>query len=156
MWRGSLLITALWLGISCQEIKDCTLETSTDFAIARFYHVDSAEQQSKTVAFRSITEQDVTDFYLTSMSDTLDDDTLNAIGLFINPQVEQVTYLFATDTINYELTLEYTPHLRIYYEECDPVYSFQLDTAYSTQFDSVVITNKFLDKIVPTNVEIYF
>ena len=95
-------------------------------------------------------------FYISSTQDTINDDTISVTGLFLNPVNESVTYIFETDSIDYDLTMEYTEHLRIYYDECDPVYSYKIDTAYSTTFDSVVIINPALDKIVPGNVEIYF
>tara|TARA_A100001015_G_C14912682_1_gene681089 strand:+ start:782 stop:1252 length:471 start_codon:yes stop_codon:yes gene_type:complete len=156
MRKGFLAIWMVWLAWSCQEIKDCELVTSTDFAIVGFFMADTSEQLAKTVAFSLIREESVDNFYISSTQDTIDDDTTEVVGLFLNPVAESVTYIFETDSINYDLTMEYTEHLRIYYDECDPVYSYKLDTVYSSTFDSVAIANRALDKIVPGNVEIYF
>ncbi|MFH6983921.1 hypothetical protein [Marinoscillum luteum] len=149
MRSGIVLMLGVWLVISCHEIKDCTLETSTDYAIVRFYRADTTVKTVKEVAFSKIYEP-VSGYYISSM-----EDTVVAIGLFLNPADTRVTYLFETDSIDYELTMEYKPHLRIYYDECDPVYSFRLDTAYSPNFDSVDMVNNVLDKVVVTNLEIY-
>lgn len=147
--RTSLIcIIGIWLVISCQEIKECELETSREAAIVRFYSIDTVENV-REVAFDRI---DVFNSYDT----TLQGDTISLIGLPLNPRTKQITYQFTVDTLEYLLTMEYTPHLRIYYDECDPVYSYKLDTAYSNEFDSVVVANKVLDYAVPTNVEIYF
>lgn len=155
MRTGSALIVGIWLMLSCQEIKDCTLEPSTDYAVVRFYRGDTSVKTEKTVAFTRVYESEVSNYYISNMADTLEDDTVNVIGLYLNPVDTLVTYLFETDTITYELTMTYTPHLRIYYDECDPVYSYKLDTAYSPNFDSVAIFSEILDKNIPSNVEIY-
>ncbi|WP_421892229.1 hypothetical protein [Marinoscillum sp.] len=149
MRSGIVLMLGVWLAVSCQEIKDCTLETSTDYSIVRFYRADTTVRTVKEVAFGKI--------YIAGDPDNIlsMNDTVVVTGLFLNPADTRVTYLFETDSIDYELTMEYKPHLRIYYDECDPVYSYKLDTAYSPNFDSVVMVNNVLDKVVSTNLEIY-
>lgn len=143
--------------ISCQEIKDCDLESSRDYAIIGFFEADSVEKENKTVAFSSIYSPDYNLYYISSVADTLDDDTVSATGLYLYSEAEIITYAFNTDSINYELTIEYTPHLRIYYDECDPVYSYKIDTAYSNEFDSVAILYKPLDEYQTVqNLEVYF
>ena len=52
----------IWFAWSCQEIKDCELVTSTDFAIVGFFQSDTNAQVSKTVAFSIIREQSVDAF----------------------------------------------------------------------------------------------
>lgn len=141
--------------VSCQEIKDCELQTRTDYAIVGFYQLVEGEKELDTLAFDLITEKNAGLYYLTSIADTVSDDTLSVIGLPLNPADTVVTYVFETDSVNYELTMVYTPHLRIYYEECDPVYSYKLDTVYSSEFDSVAIYNRVMDKVVTSNVEVY-
>lgn len=154
MRSGILFIFVLWLVFSCQEIKNCELESSTDYLITNFYRSDTSVQTSKTVAFTSIKSLE-SPYYLTSVLDTVDDDTLSAMVLFLNSEVKKTTYIFETESLDYELTIEYTPHLRIYYEECDPVFSYKIDTAYSDQFDSVVVVNPTLDWEVTKNLELY-
>ncbi|MEQ8583936.1 MAG: hypothetical protein RIC30_15830 [Marinoscillum sp.] len=155
MRSGIVLMLGVWLAVSCQEIKDCTLETSTDYSVVRFYRADTTVKTVKEVAFMRIYEPDVSNYNISTMEDNIDDDTIVVTGLFLNPADTRVTYLFETDSIDYELTMEYKPHLRIYYDECDPVYSYKLDTAYSPNFDSVAMVNNVLDKVVTTNLEIY-
>ncbi|HCX20306.1 MAG: hypothetical protein CMB80_06740 [Flammeovirgaceae bacterium] len=158
MRKGLFIVIGVWLAIaSCQEIKDCELESSTEYAWINFYEADSLEQYEKTVAFSVVTEES-SNFYLYSTldEDTSAYDTTTFMPLWLNSQSNEVHYLFETDSINYELTMLYTPHLRVYYDECEPVYSFKLDTAYSSDFDSVVIVNEVLDWTVGSNVEVYF
>jgi hypothetical protein len=151
-----LFVFGVWL-LSCQEIKDCELESSTDYAILRYYEADSVSQNTKTVAFINVSEVDVSAYVISSIFDSdSTNDTVNAVALFTNPTDTLVKYLFETDSIIYDLTLDYKPHLRILYDECDPVYSYKLDTAYSTNFDSVVVRNNILDREVSTNIEVYF
>ncbi|MEQ8470137.1 MAG: hypothetical protein RIC35_03085 [Marinoscillum sp.] len=148
MRTGFVIVIGVWLLISCQEIKDCDLESSRDSAIVRFYSIDTVENEREV----AITQIDVFNFTDTSLRG----DTISSIGLPLQSQTEQITYQFTMDTLEYLLTLEYTPHLRIYYDDCVPVYSYKLDTAYSEEFDSVVVVNKVLDLAVPTNLEVYF
>lgn len=151
-----LFVFGVWL-LGCHEIKDCGLESSTDYAIIRYYEADSSEQNPKTVAFINVSEVDISAYVISSIFDNdSTNDTVNAVALFTNPTDTLVKYLFETDSIIYNLTLDYKPHLRIYYDECEPVNSYKLDTAYSTNFDSVVVRNNILDRKVPTNIEVYF
>ena len=158
MRKGLFIVIGVWLAIaSCQEIKDCELESSTEYAWVRFYEVDSVEQYEKKVSF-SLVKEETSNFYFYSTlnDDTTDYDTTSFMPLYFNGDTHEVKYLFDTDSIQYELTMIYTPHLRIYYDECEPVYSFKLDSVYSPDFDSVVLVNKNVDIAVGTNVEVYF
>lgn len=143
--------------ISCNEIKDCELETSTDFAIVGFYRFIEDEKAFDTLVFDLIKEKNSDRFYISSTElDEIADDTISIVGLPLNPADTIVTYVFEREGVDHELTLVYTNHLRIYYDECDPVYSYKLDTAYGDQFDSVAIFNRVIDRAVASNVEIYF
>ncbi len=155
MKSGLLFVFGIWLMLSCQEIKDCDLESSTDYIILRYYEADSADKEPKTVAFSLVWEESNWPTVISTMTDTFEDDTVSAVGLFINPNDTLVKYFFDTDSIQYDLTLDYKSHLRIYYDECDPVYSYMLDTAYSSNFDSVVVISNILDRDVSTNIEVY-
>lgn len=158
MRKGLFIVIGVWLAIaSCQEIKDCELESSTDYVWVRFYEADSVEQYEKIVSF-SLVKEEASNFYLYSTldDDTTDYDTTSFMYLYLNGDTHEVKYLFDTDSIQYELTMLYTPHLRIYYDECEPVYSFKLDSVYSPDFDSVVLVNRNVDIAVGTNVEVYF
>lgn len=149
-----IIVLFFWTLISCTESRYCELASETDYAIVRFYRADTIVKTSRSVAFRSITEAG-NQFYLQSMSDTINDDTLNAVALFVNPEVDQTSYIFVTDSITYELDLVYKKSLSIYDVECEPVYRYILDTLQSEQFDRVVLINPFLDLDINTNVEIY-
>ncbi len=156
MRKGLVIVGGIWLAVaSCQEIKDCALQSSTEFAIIRFYEADSSDQTEKTVAF-SLIDEPTSNLVISTMADTDEDDTITAVRLWLDAQASEVNYSFETDSITYELKILYEPHLRIYYDECDPVYSFKLDSVYSPNFDSVVISNRVLDRVVTTNVEVYF
>lgn len=148
MRTGLVIIIGVWILFSCQEIKDCELESSRDDVIVKFYDIDTVTN------VREVTFDQIDVFNLTDTS--LRNDTITSIGLPLQSQTRQITYMFTIDTLEYDLTMKYTPHLRIYYDECDPIYSYKLDTVYSNEFDSVVLVNKVLDYAVPTNVEIYF
>lgn len=149
------IVLVIWLLISCNEIKDCDLVNSREFAKVTFYRADTTVKTEKEVAFTEIAESGGA-FYITSMEqDTTDDDTLFTVDLPVNPAETVVEYRFETDTADFELWLRYRKHLRIYYEECDPVYNFILDSVRATGFDSVVLAAPLLDVQNPTNVEIY-
>lgn len=156
MKSGIFVVLGIWLLLACQEIKDCSLESSTDYAIAGYYVADSAEQYPRVAKFNRVYEQNVTNYYISSITDTIADDSVQLVGLPVYDQAEVVTYIFETDSVTYDLEIRYKPHLRIYYDECDPVYSFRLDTVVSTTFDSVVVINPALDRAVSENIEIYF
>ena len=158
MRTGFFLIIAIWAAISCQEIKDCELDSSRDYAIVGFYEADSADQYEKTVAFSKIHAPDYDFYAISTITDTTtSDDTISVTGLYLYSEEEIITYAFETDSIDYQLTIEYTPHLRIYYDECDPVYSYKIDTAYSDEFDSVAVIFKPLDDFqTEYNLEVYF
>lgn len=148
-------VILVWLGISCNEVKDCDLVNSRQYAVVAFYRADTTVQTSKEVAFEIIFESEGK-FYVTSMElDTLEDDTLIAVGLPVNPATNEVNYSFETDSMTFELYLHYRKHLRIYYEECDPVYNFILDSIRGTGFDSVAVIENLLDIQNQINVEIY-
>ena len=157
MRKGFLIITVVWAVFSCQEIKDCELETSRDYALVGFYEADSVDKEVKTVAFTQIAATDYHRYYISNVTDTLDDDTITATYLPLYSEAESITYSFDTDSLNYLLTIEYTLHLRIYYDECEPVFSYIIDTAYSDQFDSVaVIFDTPSDYQTGYNLEVYF
>ncbi|RED98874.1 hypothetical protein [Marinoscillum furvescens] len=156
MKSGSFIVLGIWLLLACQEIKDCGLESSTDYAIAGYYVADSAEKTPRVAKFNKVYEVGVSNYYISNVEDTIADDSVQLVGLPVYDQAEQVTYIFETDSVDYELDILYKPHLRIYYDNCDPVFSFKLDTVLSTTFDSVVVVNPALDRVVPENIEIYF
>jgi len=152
MRRGSLLIVGIWLVFSCNEIKECDLDTSTDYAIVKFYRGDTTVQTAKTDTVQLI--QAIADsIYKFYQADTL---VLSNLNLPLFPESKQITYQLMLDSVNYDLTFYYTPHLRIYYSDCDPVYSYMLDSVFSSTFDSVAIKNKILNINVSSNVELYF
>lgn len=148
------IVLVVWGLISCKEIKNCQLVEDTNYAIVRFYRADTLPKTVKEVAFLEILENDST-FYIHSMRDTLDDDTLTATAVFINPADTLVRYRFLTDSMDFLLQLTYDRHLRIYDDDCDPVYSFRLKSASSDEFDSVAILNPTLNKNISNNVEIF-
>lgn len=152
-----------WCAFACQEIKECQLETSSDYAWVKMYEADSASKTLKQeVAFDSVytTGQFVNTFQerfiVTTIADTIEDDTTNVFPVFLYNGGTEITYRFDTDSTDYDLTVRYIPHLRIYDPECDPVYSYKLDTAFSDTFDSVAVVNRVLDMEFSDNVEIYF
>lgn len=149
------VVFLVWLLISCNEIEDCVIASSQDYAIVQFFRSDTTIKTSKDVAFTGIFEQDSM-FYLRSMSlDTSKDDTLKIIALPVNPADSVVGYYFFTDSVEYLLRLRYRKQLEIFYDECDPSFSYELEQVYSPNFDSIVLVRTALDRENPVNVEIY-
>lgn len=166
MRAGYILIVAVWAAIGCQEVKKCGLDSSRDYVLVGFYEPlqeDSENQEEpedpeqKTVAFSLIYSPEYQFHYISNVADTIDDDTVTAVGLPLPPDAGIITYAFDTDSVNYLLTIEYEPHLRIYYDECDPVFSYRIDTAYSDQFDSIAVVFRPLNDFQPDhNLKVFF
>ena len=143
--RRFWIIVLVWLGISCNEIRDCELAPGQDFVVIAFYEADSVEKFRKdTLIFQNF-------------SDTLaPEGQLNAAGLVLNPAQSTITYPFVTDSLIFELWVSYTRQVEIYSEECDPVFLYTLDSIYSPNFDSVRLIAGPVDKAISVNIEIYF
>lgn len=148
------IVLLAWMVISCNEIEDCKISSSQDYAVVRFVWADSIPKTIREVAFTGIFEEDSM-FYIRSMQDTLDDDTLTALVLPLNPADTEVSYYFFTDSVEYILNLSYSKKIEIFYQDCPPTFNYELDTAYSPNFDSVVVVGKPIESQIPVNVEIY-
>ena len=109
MRKGLFIVIGVWLAIaSCQEIKDCELESSTEYAWINFYEADSLEQYEKTVAFSVVTEES-SNFYLYSTldEDTSAYDTTTFMPLWLNSQSNEVHYLFLFTCLRSNLLMSF-------------------------------------------------
>lgn len=143
------------LVIGCNEIKYCELVPERPVVVIDFFRADTTAKVAKTVAFSIIYPED-SRFYITSIQDTIDDDTLQRVGVLLHPEQLDYTYLFETDSQSFQLKLYYSREAYIYYEDCDPAYRYLLDSVGSNAFDSVAVVNPALIKTANTNVEVYF
>lgn len=165
------IVILAWAVISCNEIEDCKIESSQNFAIVQFFRADTVipNNIAKEVGFDLMYVADRT-FYYYAWEDSIEyrsnpyppedtvhfnDTTVTRFFLPLNPAEDSVTYIFETDTIDYELTMLYSKDIEIFYDECEPTYNYQLEGVRSVGFDTVILSNPSIDRRIKLNVEIY-
>ncbi len=140
------LIFSLGLFLSCNDIENCDTNDEQDFMVLRFF--DLATQSTKKVGF-TITASDSPYQFV-----PFDDST--GIGLPLNPNTDQTSFLFTSDTSIFELVISYDLQLSLFDDACDPSFVFSnLDTVSYT-FDSLSIPGTITNRQLDTNVEVFF
>ncbi|MEO9482828.1 MAG: hypothetical protein ABJG47_05255 [Ekhidna sp.] len=146
MRKFGIILFALAI-LSCQEIENCGTDNNQDFMIVRFYDLES--EASKKIGFTITAENSPYSF--TPFTDS------TGVGLPLNPDDPTTTFFFDSDTSHFEVEISYTEkQVSIFDPACDPSYIFVgLDTVRQT-FDSTVVVGTVTNRLIDTNVEIYF
>ncbi len=135
------------LGAACQDIENCDTNDEWEFMIVRF--LDKDTNTAKPVQF-TVFANDLTVF--------VPDTSYTSLGLALNPSTESVLFRFdSTGTaISFEMEIAYETQLSVFDEDCDPSLSFfNLDTVRYT-FDSLAIPTQITNRLVDTNVQVFF
>lgn len=146
--------------LSCEEIENCGADDNTDFVIVRFFDLET--QVSKKVGFTFTVEGSPYEFRFladTTISST-NDTTIVSDSTFIlfplNPLTETTRLQFDSDTSSHFIELRHETSYSIFDEACEPSLTFiNLDTVAQT-FDSTVVVGNVTNRLLTTNVEIYF
>lgn len=158
-----------WLVISCNHIEDCTISSSQDYAVVRFFWADSTPKTPRPVGFDLMYESNE-EFYLSVVEDTFrityqpypplndtirNDTTIMALILPFDPADTMVHYSFETDSMDFHVSMIFSKNFEIYYHDCPPAFNYELDSAYGVGFDSVALINPTIDSQIPVNIELY-
>ncbi|WP_462253949.1 hypothetical protein [Ekhidna sp.] len=144
---------------SCQEIENCGTDDNTDFVIVRFFDLET--QQPKTVGFTFTIEGSPYNFrFLADTTISGTDTTIVSDSTFIlfplNPLNERTRLQFDSDTSSHFVELSYETSYSIFDEACDPSLTFVGIDTVSQSFDSTVVVGNVTNRLLDTNVEIYF
>ena len=140
-----LLIAIMMMG--CTDIEDCQVDPYRQTLLTLWSHDD-------VIAFDSIT---IAGFgRIGNDTDTIATNVL--YGLPMDFEQNTITYGFYTDSIDYELTLNYSKEIKIFDLSCDPSVRYHGLELISTNLDSaVLVLPELLDNLTnPENIEIYF
>lgn len=132
-----ILVIVIW---GCNEIEQCQLESNRDGFTLGFYKL------SDSTAYES------TSFLVTPgfiFEDSID------VVFPLDPQDTTVTYVFVTDSMDYNLELSYDAIYYLFSPDCDPSIRFFDLKVLSTNFDSVAVISDIVDIQIPLNFEIY-
>ena len=141
------VIAHSFLIFSCEEVKDCTPQT-TDFIKVAFR--DTISNSLVPVVFDSIYE-------LNSGTLLFDfDDTLSIFEIPLNPELSNSSYLFSEQGIVNTLDVSYRNLASIISVECGVELIFAELSLDQTTFDSIrIIETEFFSELTENNVEIY-
>lgn len=146
MKKLKLLLIGI-VGFSCQDIESCGTDDDLDVMIVRFFDLES--QQAKKVGFTIGSGNSIFGEGFFSTDST-------AVVLPLNPEVNETSFFFITDTSSHSLTMSYNKKVSIFDPKCDPSLTFvKLDTVRQT-FDSTVVVGTVTNRQLTTNVEVYF
>jgi len=167
------VVLLIW---SCEEIEDCDIESSQDWAVVRFFYADSTAEVNEEevaiprgIAFDQIYESNES-FYIFAIGDSIGyssapfpppgndsivNDSIQGIILPLDPSINSVSYTFELEGEQYNLNLDYSRGIEIFYHECEPDFTYTLDSAYSRELDSVVLVGAPINRNTLVNVEIY-
>ncbi len=145
--------------LSCQEIENCGTDDNTDFIIVRFFDLET--EAPKTVGFTFTVEGSPYNFvFLADTTIVGTDTTIVSDSTFIlfplNPLTETTRLQFDSDTSSHFVELSYETSYSIFDEACDPSLTFVNIDTVSQSFDSTVVVGNVTNRLLDTNVEIYF
>lgn len=142
-----LIILSVCLIGACNDIENCNANDDLSYMIVRFFDKETAANKKVGFLIGSGTFAYGEGFWA-------EDST--AIALPLNPNTEQTTFFFISDTSNHELVMSYDVEASIFDPDCSPSFTFlNLDTLSQT-FDSTVVVGTVTNRQLSTNVEIYF
>ncbi|UXX79984.1 DUF6452 family protein [Reichenbachiella carrageenanivorans] len=136
-------ILMLW---ACGKEPDCNLSVPKSSIRVNFYNED--DSTAHYMKFVGVTECSTDQIFYTSA------DSLASFDLNLNPEAEQVTYVFVSSTSVDTLTLSYTKELEWLSEECGPSFFYdELNVEGSSYTYELVST--FIDVSIDENIKIY-
>ncbi len=133
--------------LACNEIKDCDLDENRKFAVIAFYDFSDSTIRD-TLIFNQV--------YSPQSPYLFADTILEVVGLPLDPTDDFTSFVFETDTGDYDLNFSYKREFSVYDVNCDPSIRFYDLSCTTSAFDSVAIVNPILNREEFTNVEIYF
>lgn len=153
-----LIILSVWIVAGCNDIENCDTNEDQDAMIVRFF--DFETKQPKNVGFEIVSDNPPVTFVI-AIESVVNGETViltetDVLVLPLNPDSNEITYTFNSDTSSHTLTMSYTPEITIFDPKCEPSLTFvNLDTVRQT-FDSTVVVGTVTNRQLSTNVEIYF
>jgi len=141
---GSIVI------LGCAEQADCGVTEQSEELFIGFF--DIADGTAREVVFDSMR----VDFQ--NANSIFFIDTAGSSGYIfpLDLQSDFTTYSFITDSVKYDLRLEYNQQVFIDNPDCGPVFRIFPDTVISERFDSLAIQVTELSKNISPHVEVYF
>lgn len=138
-WYLGLLIGA------CTPIEDCQLDPNSSSMYVSFDH------------------NTVTSFSFDSVKNNLSatvyydaDTSFSSIPVPLSSNSNDIRYDFFTDSTDYFVEIRYSTQPNVYGEDCPiSIYYSQLEIG-DYNFDTVIVTNSFLDRRITQNIEVSF
>ncbi len=130
---------------SCTPIEDCQLDPNSAQAYIRFNH-DTAT----TFSFDSVKNDMVSTIYYDA------DTSFTLIPVPLSSASSDIRYEFFTDSTDYFMELQYKTQANVYGEDCEASIYYSAIEVITHNFDSVAISNDFLDRRITDNIEVYF
>jgi hypothetical protein len=146
-WKWFLLAVVL---ISCDDYSECGVTDYSEDIYINFYNIET--KVARTVKFQSM------DVIYPNEGTISYQDTVGATGYIfpLDLSFSATSFLFRTDTTDYDLTIGYRTQARIENPDCGPIFRVTSITGQSVAFDSVAVKVKELSKNLAPHVEIYF
>lgn len=136
-------ILILW---ACGEEPDCDTGVPKNSITVKFY--DSEDSTALYKEFIRVTERSSNTIFYNSS------DSLQSFELNLNPNVDQLTYVFVSSTSVDTLTLSYTTQLEWLSEECGPSYFYDELHVVSSSYTFDLVST-FIDVAIDENIKIY-
>lgn len=141
-----LFIIGVLAFAACNDIENCETDDALDFMIVRFYN----KQTKRPVKVGFTISASNSPYQFVPFTDS------TGVGLPLDPNQNEVTFLFDSTTTQYELVMSYEVEASIFDPDCEPSLTYvELDTVRQT-FDSTVVVGTVTNRQLNTNVEIYF
>ena len=134
------------LVLACNDIKDCDLDENRNFAVVSFYDKSDGTLRD-TLYFNRV----ISPGYIYEI-----DSVFGSVALPLDPNGEIMEFELETDTLNYDLTVQYSTIVTIPSVECGPSVKIEDLQWSSSAFDSVALVNPILNYDELINAEIYF
>lgn len=144
--KNLLIIAGLLAFAACNDIENCETDDALDFMIVRFYN--KVTKQPVKVGFAISASN--SPYQFVPFTDS------TGVGLPLDPDQNEISFLFDSTTTQYELVMSYEVEASIFDPDCEPSLTYiKLDTVRQT-FDSTVVVGTVTNRQLSTNVEIYF
>lgn len=131
--------------ISCSPILDCQLDPNSSEMTIDFNH-----DEVTTFTFDSVKNGQLSTVFFDG------DTTFSSIQVPLTEETNEITYFFFTDSTDYSLQVFYDSEVNLYGEDCPPSVYFSNITLGSYNFDTVIVSNSYLDRRITNNIEVFF
>jgi len=135
---------------ACDDYTECGVTDAGEEIYINFYNIET--KAARTVLFQSM---DV-DYPSGSQFSFVDDAGGQGYIFPLDMSSEFTSFMFNTDTIDYDLEIGYKTKAFIENPDCGPIFLVRNITAQSVAFDSVAVRVTELSKNLAPHVEIYF